>query len=124
MGERHVISLSTAWLPPDPAAGRRAWIRRFGMPAGIEPDDQVWLVVESSVGCGLALAGETLPTVVPGSRWRQDVSGLLRARNELLLAPLSDIAATPPRAAHGRVPLPAVLGRVRLEIESGRRDPA
>lgn len=120
MSERHVINLSTAWTPPEPASGQAAWVRRFGMPAGIGPGDRIWLVVESPGGCGLALAGEALPPVAAGERRRHDVTTQLAARNELLLTPAAGAAAVMPAAAipsHGRCDLPATVGRVVLEIE-------
>jgi hypothetical protein len=120
MSERHLINLSTAWMPPDPGSGRPAWIRRFGMPAGIGPGDRIWLVVQSPGGCGLTLAGETLPPVAAGERWRHDVTAKLAARNELQLAAAAGATATMPAVpipVHGRCDLPADVGRVVLEIE-------
>jgi hypothetical protein len=116
-GGRHAINLSTAWLPPDPAAGRLAWLRRFGMPAGIGPGDRVWLVIEAAVGGKVALGGEPLPPVAAGACWRQEVTAALRVRNELALTVSAGAAALPVTAAHGRRDLPATIGRVRLEIE-------
>ncbi len=118
MSGNHVINLSTAWEPPDPAAGRDAWTRRFGMPAGIEPGDRVWLVIEPATGCSLALGGEPLPPAVAGRPWRHDVTGRLGPRNELVLIPASALAPAPAgRPTHGRLPLPAAIGSARLEIE-------
>jgi hypothetical protein len=120
----HAINLSTAWDPPDPVAGRQAWTRRFGMPAGIESGDRVWLVIEAATNCELAIGGEPLPPVVAGRPWRHDVTGRLGPRTELVLLPAATIADEPaPPSAHGRRPLPAAVGSVRLEIEpvaSGR----
>jgi hypothetical protein len=120
----HVINLSTAWEPPDPAAGREAWTRRFGMPAGIEPGDRVWLVIEAATGCDFALGGEPLPRVAAAETRRHDITGKLGQRNELLLVPVAAALPGPAgRPAHGRLPLPTAIGRVRLEIEpvaSGR----
>ncbi len=120
MSGTHAINLSTAWEPPDPAAGRQTWTRRFGMPAGIEPGDRVWLVIEPAAGCGAALDGAPLPNVVAGRPWREDVTARLGSRNELVLIPA---AAVPPdashRPVHGRRPLPAAIASVRLEIEPG-----
>lgn len=120
MSGNHVINLATAWEPPDPAAGRGAWTRRFGMPAGIEPGDRVWLVIEAAASCGATLAGTPLPRVVAGLPWRQDVTARLGLRNELVLIPAAAIVPeSSVRAAHGRRPLPAAIGSVRLEIEPG-----
>jgi hypothetical protein len=117
----HVINLSTAWEPPAEAAGREAWTRRFGMPAGIEPGDKVWLVFEAATGCDLALGGEPLPAAAAGRLWRQDITGRLGPRNELLLIPSAAVAPDPVgRPAQGRQPLPGAIGSVRLEIEPHR----
>ena len=124
MSDIHVINLSTAWEPPDPAVGRAAWVRRFGMPAGIEPGDRVWLVVEPAAACEVRLGGEPLPAVVAGERRRHDITAALRDRNELALA--APTAGPPPvvTAVHGRCDLPATIGRVWLAIEPAARDPA
>ena len=124
MSGMHVINLSTAWQPPAPRAGRAVWIRRFGMPAGIEPGDRVWLVVEPATACELTLGGEPLPGVVAGRGWRHDVTAMLRERNELAVA--AAVAGPPPvvTARHGRSDLPATLGRVWLEIEPASGGPA
>lgn len=120
MSENHVINLTSAWEPPDPAAGREAWTRRFGMPSGIEPGDRVWLVIEAAAGCAVELGGEPLPTAVAGGPARHDVTGRLGPRNELLLVPAAvGLPEVGRRPTPGRVPLPAALGRVRLEIEPG-----
>lgn len=119
----HVINLSTAWEPPDPVAGRDAWVRRFGMPAGLEPGDRIWLVIEATSGCQPTLTGAGLPRVLPGRPWRQDVTRRLGPRNELVLVPVdSGVTAAVRLPAHGRLPLPAAIGSVRLEIESGAVD--
>lgn len=116
----HVINLSTAWEPPNPAAGRWSWRRRFGIPAGLGTDDRVWLVIEATTSGDISLDGAPLPSVVAGRPARHDVTGRLGQRNELLLTlgeGLAPLAAG--RLAHGRLPLPAVVGSVRLEIEPG-----
>jgi hypothetical protein len=117
MSERHRINLSTAWRPPDSAGDSSAWVRRFGRPAGIDPGDRVWLVVEAVAGCELALAGEPLPPVAAGTIGRHDVTALLGERNELTLAPGVTLGTVAVVAGHGRCELPAAIGRVSLEIE-------
>jgi hypothetical protein len=125
-GGRHEINLSTAWLPPDPASGRPAWLRRFGRPTGIEPGDRVWLVIESAVDGEATLGGEPLPPVAAGTIRRHDVTAMLGQRNELWLTPsvTADIRAVV--AGPGRCELPATIARVSLEIEPmpGLRQPA
>lgn len=123
MSHPHVINLSTAWEPPDPGAGRDAWVRRFGMPAGLEPGDRIWLVIEATAGCEPRLAGAGLPRVVAGQPWRHDVTQRLGPRNELVLALVdSGVMEDGLVPAHGRLPLPGAIGSVRLEIESGAVD--
>ncbi len=118
MSEVHAINLSTAWCLPPRAAG--VWVRRFGRPAGIEPGDEVWLVVASASGCGLLLNGQPLPSVGPGGELRHEVTRLLQPRNELALAPCDAIVAeTPEVARNGRCPLPDAIASVRLEIAGG-----
>ena len=124
MSEVHAINLSTAWEPPDPAAGRAAWLRRFGMPAGIGPGDRVWLLVEPAAAGELRLGGEPLPAVVTGRRWRHDITRLLRPRNELTLATVEPVGRPLVTAVHGRCDLPATIGRVWLELEPAACDPA
>lgn len=116
-GGRHEINLCSAWLPPDPASGRAAWLRRFGRPAGIEPGDRVWLVIESAVGGEARLGGEPLPPVPAGTVRRYDVTSMLGERNELTLAMGVTAAIVAVVAKHGRCELPAAIGRVSLEIE-------
>lgn len=117
MTARHLINLSTAWEPPDPTAVRAAWTRRFGLPAGIEPGDRIWLVIEAATACEATLDGAPLPSLAFGRPWRHDVTGRLGLRNELVLIPAA--AADPVRPpAHGRLPLPTAIGTVRLEIEA------
>jgi hypothetical protein len=121
MGEPHRINLSTAWLPPDPAADRVAWVRRFGRPAGIEPGGQVWLVVEAVAGCDLVLGGQPLPPAAAATISRHDVTAMLRERNELMLSPTVPAGPVARVARHGRCDLPPTLGRVCLEIEPAAR---
>jgi hypothetical protein len=118
MSDPHIINLSTAWVPPVRSAPD-GWIRRFGLPAGIATAVRIWLVVESPVGSRLVLNGIELPPVEPAVAGRHAVAGHLHARNELLLTPSQPVAFEPtPSPSHGRCPLPAVIGRVWLEIES------
>ena len=124
MSDTHAINLSTAWEPPGPAVARAAWVRRFGMPAGIEPGDRVWLVVEPAAACEVRLGGEPLPAVVAGERRRHDITRLLRPRNELMLVTVEPADRPLVTAVHGRCDLPATIGRVWLEIEPAARDPA
>lgn len=124
MSDIHVINLSTAWQPPDRAVGCGAWVRRFGMPAGIEPGDRVWLVIEPATNCDLVLGGEPLPPVMDGKRWRHELTAALRERNELTLAAPAAIGPPVVTAAHGRCDLPATIGRAWLEIEPAAGGPA
>lgn len=124
MSDAHVINLSTAWEPPDPAVGRAAWVRRFGMPAGIGPGDLVWLVVESVTDCDLRFGGEPLPPAGAGERRRHDITAGIRERNELTLTATVAVSMPIVAAAHGRCDLPAGIGRVWLEIAAAGGCPA
>jgi hypothetical protein len=120
MSGPHRINLSTAWQPPGVAAEQTAWVRRFGSPAGIEPGDRIWLVVEAAVGCGLGLAGEPLPPVAAGTIRRHEITAMLRERNELVLTPAVAAGSVEVGMGHGRCDLPPSIGRVALEIEAAR----
>lgn len=112
----HQIRLQAVWDPP--FSGSDAWRRQFGKPTGIEAGFRVVLVVEEPAVAALALNGVALPiSARPGSCWSQDVTDLLRDRNELALVP-AVTAAIPrdPANAHRRVSLPVAVGRIRLEI--------
>lgn len=124
MSGPHVINLSTAWQPPDPAATPAAWTRRFGMPAGLEPGDRVWLVVDAAADCDLRFGGEPLPAAVARTRWRHEITAVLRTRNELVLTAATPAAGPPTAAAHGRCDLPTAIGRVWLELEPAAGGPA
>jgi len=120
----HSIHLGAAWEPPEAVQGdgRVRWTRRFGRPGGLEPGDRVLLVVAAS-----AVAAEVLvnavslpPLTAAAGRWAQDITALLRDRNELLLTVVltgadpagGDRAGEP----QGRGTLPPVIGRVTREI--------
>jgi hypothetical protein len=111
----HRIDLTNAWEP----AGPHTWIRRFGRPSGLGPEDRVWLVLESppaadrSVvgvvpedqagsgrgggkcgfeGCGdgaFALNGRTISTFA--GRTLRGASGRRRADVSLLLRPRNEL---------------------------------
>ena len=113
----HQIRLQSVWDPP--RFGGDAWRRQFGRPAGIEPGIRVLLVVVEPALAAVTLNDIALPVPAsPGSRWSQDVTELLRDRNELVLMPAATTAAatSEPPNAHGRLSLPAPVGRVFLEI--------
>jgi len=105
----HTIDLTNAWEPP--AAGSRAWVRRFGRPSGVEPGGRVWLVMDVPPPAGASLNGVALPALPEAAPWRFDVTPRLGQRNELVL-PL-DAGGSDMR----RAPLPALRGGVRLEID-------
>ncbi|HEY1785638.1 MAG TPA: hypothetical protein VGG30_08825 [Pirellulales bacterium] len=101
--------------------GRVRFVRGFGRPTRLEPDEQVWLVCDGVDLSGLAtLNGEALGEVA-GFRTpaRFDVTGLLKERNELTidveLPPLAyadEQQLRPDRAGLAG----GVIGEVRLEI--------
>lgn len=118
MSEAHRIRLQAAWRPP--AAGDTAWIRSFGRPAGLEPGDRVWLVIERPAVRTIELNGAGLPPVAadPGGAWRHEITGALAGRNELRLVAESGVPdGDVPADARDRRPLPDGIGAVTLEIE-------
>jgi hypothetical protein len=128
----HSIHLGTAWEPPAPAAadGRSLWSRRFGRPGGLAPGDRVLLVfMQPAVVAEVVVNAVSLPPLaVNASRWAQDITPLLRERNELLVTAAASISmdgsmdgVADGGTAHGqqtRGLLPSVFGRVALEIVS------
>jgi hypothetical protein len=106
----HTIDLTNAWEPP--AAGSRAWVRRFGRPSGIESGDRVWLVMDLPHPAEATLNGAALPgTPETAAPWRIEVTARLAPRNELVLLLDADGGGV------RRATLPAMCGRVRLEID-------
>jgi hypothetical protein len=122
----HAIRLQAAWEPP--AGSDAPWIRRFGRPAGVEPGQQVWLVVVGAqVHAATVLNGAALPPIEAGQpRWAHDITPLLRDRNvlEMLIHPGG--ARCTAVADASRQPAPSACGCVGLEIVAGheRRDAA
>lgn len=120
----HSIHLGAAWEPPAPveADGRVVWTRRFGRPGGLGAGDRVLLVVvQPAVAAEVSVNAASLPPLLANAgRWAQDITPLLRDRNELFItvaASARDAAAHDPQ---GRGPLPSVIGRVALEIVAAR----
>jgi hypothetical protein len=101
--------------------GRVRFLRPFGRPTRLEPEEQVWLVCDGVDLAGWAfLNGEQLGTV-DGFREavRFEVTGLLKERNELAieveLPPL--VYAEEQQLRPDRAGLAGgVIGEVRLEI--------
>ena len=128
----HSIHLGTAWEPPAPAAadGRGVWMRRFGRPGGLEPGDRVLLVfTQPAVVAEVVVNAVALPPLsVNAGRWSEDITPLLRDRNELLVTAaaslengvvdggMGDSGTAPGSRTRGL--LPSVFGRVTLEIVS------
>ena len=116
----HSIHLGAAWEPPAPAEadGHLLWTRRFGRPGGLQADDQVLLVVlQPTVAADVVLNGVRLPPLSAGAgHWSQDVTPLLRERNELLLTVAASANDGVTHGQRGRGLLPSVIGTVALEI--------
>jgi hypothetical protein len=100
------------------ADGRVLWTRRFGRPGGLEPGDVVLLVVaEPAVAAEVALNDVCLPPLSAGvGRWEQDITPLLRGRNELLVRVAASADGDTMLGQRGRGQLPSVIGAVALEI--------
>lgn len=119
---RHAIHLGAAWEAPGPyAVGGTIWRRRFGRPTGVEPADRLLLVVaDRGVESRIRLNGVWLPPLPAGAgRWEEDVTPLLRDRNELELVMAAPSPAGSTAGPH-RWQLPAEVGRLTLEIMSAR----
>jgi hypothetical protein len=116
----HSICLGTAWEPPAVAEadGRVLWTRRFGRPGGLESGDVVLLVVtEPAVDAEVALNAVCLSPLSAGvGRWEQDITSLLRGRNELLVRVAASVDGGAIPGQQGRGQLPSVIGTVSLEI--------
>ena len=116
----HSIHLGTAWEPPAPAAmdGCVLWTRRFGRPGGLEPGDRVLLVVtQPACAAEMVVNAVQLPPLSAGAgRWEQDITPLLRVRNELLLRVATPVDGDMVHSQQGRGRLPSVIGTVALEI--------
>jgi hypothetical protein len=118
----HSIHLGTAWELPAPAAadGRVLWTRRFGRPGGLEPGDRVLLVfTQSAVAAEVVVNAVGLPPLlVNAGRWSEDITPLLRDRNELLVTAAASVDSGTAPGQQTRGLLPSVFGRVALEIVS------
>jgi len=116
----HSIHLGTAWEPPAPAEadGHAVWTRRFGRPGGLEPGDRVLLVVaQPAVAAEVVVNTVRLPALTPGAgRWEQDITPLLRVRNELLVRVAASVGSDMVHGRRGRGLLPSAIGMVALEI--------
>jgi hypothetical protein len=97
------------------------WTRRFGRPGGLEPGDVVLLVVtEPAVAAEVALNAVCLPPLSADvGRWEQDITPLLRGRNELVVRVAASADGDTMLGLRGRGQLPSVIGTVALEIVAG-----
>ena len=121
----HSIHLGTAWETPTAveADGRVLWTRRFGRPGGLEPGDRVLLVVAASaVAAEVVVNAVRLPSLsAHDGRWTQDITPLLRDRNELLLMVATCAGDDSAHQPQDRGPLASIIGRVTLEIVAADR---
>ncbi len=88
----HRIRLRGPWKSQALADGVR-WLRRFGYPGRIDADERIWLTCGGFPGrVEVLLNGEMLGCHDDGSPFEHEVTGLLRARNELFLTVANDDA--------------------------------
>jgi hypothetical protein len=124
--EPREVSTPGDWGPTlgDDFRGRVEYVRRFGLPTNLSPDERVFLVVERVDGqAEISLNGQPLGqlTYADGAG-RYEITPLLKPRNELSLQ--IGLAPTPPWGPepatrddrHGQPG--GLLGEVRLEITS------
>ena len=124
MNDRHhSIHLGTAWEQPVPvdADSSLLWTRHFGRPGGLGPADRVLLVVvQPEVAAEMTVNAVGLPPLsAHAGRWAQDITPLLRERNELLVTVAASVGHDSSGEPLIRGPLPSVVGRVTLEIVAG-----
>lgn len=117
-GEPRRVEMPATWQTLLAAAGDSPsparLLRRFGKPTGIEPTDQLHLVIDSSAAaCQIELNGQLLGSIDPSEQSRSfEVTTLLTSRNELAI--LLELPQPEPEASPDSTP----LGDVRLEIHS------
>jgi hypothetical protein len=113
----HRIRLRGPWQGAPTAGGVRR-SRRFGYPGRIDADERVWLTCGGAGGrAAVSLNGQALGTHDGGTPFEYDVTGLLAARNEVVMEVEGD-------GAQGEVALEvrrtAFLRGVRATAEHGR----
>ncbi|HEX5271424.1 MAG TPA: hypothetical protein VFW33_13090 [Gemmataceae bacterium] len=113
----HRIRLRDPWQSAPSAGGARR-SRRFGYPGRIDADERVWLTFGGAGGrVSVSLNGHALGTHDAGAPFEHDVTGLLAARNEVVLeieggGAQGDVALEVRRTAF--------LRGVRVTVEGGR----
>lgn len=75
----HTIRLRGAW-EARPDAGRTRFVRRFGWPTALAPNECVWVVCDPPPA---ELSANGVALTPPAA----DISELLQARNELVVTP-------------------------------------
>jgi hypothetical protein len=116
----HRIRLRDPWQAAPSAGGVRR-SRRFGYPGRIDADERVWLTFGGTEGrVTVSLNGHALGTHDSGVSFEHDVTGLLAARNEVVMevergGGQSDVALEVRRTAFLRgVSATAENGQVRV----------
>ncbi len=127
----HRISLNAVWERITQGEATDAcWRRRFGNPSGIGPRHQVSFLIESNrVPRRVVLNNFDLSLLSCGPGvWRQDVTLLLRERNELMVVPsglnMGENQGTVQEKfkKQSRQDLPAEVGQIFLEIYEFGKD--
>jgi len=97
----HRIRLGPPW-EATVEAGRTHWVRRFGRPRTLSPQERIWLVCDALPRETEVSLNDTNLGVAPGGPFAADITRLLAARNRVVLLTSS---ATP-------------VGEVALEIRA------
>lgn len=97
----HSIRLRDPWDVEPAAGGLRRHRRYFNKPTGLEPDDQVWVVIQGTVGLVELTLNGASPAYVRGrgpsghgEPSAFDVTTLLNLRNELVIVTDDSTSAT------------------------------
>ncbi len=108
-GNRGTMNCPTSWFEAGwlGFCGKVRYIRNFGAPTGLGPEDQLWLVIEPCSGnLLLQLNGSALAPLKKDEKTCYDISKIIKNRNQLIIDLTGDNNHC------------GLTGEVRLEIRS------